>query len=55
VRCHDFKHRQATGRPDEIDVFIHWFPLSGRSHLLLAYWLNKLISLFTYWTRAPPC
>jgi hypothetical protein len=23
VRCHDFKHRQATGRPDEIDVFIH--------------------------------
>jgi hypothetical protein len=23
VRCHDFERRQATGRPDEIDVFIH--------------------------------
>jgi hypothetical protein len=23
VRCHDFEHHQATGRPDEIDVFIH--------------------------------
>ena len=47
VRCHDCARLQAAGHPDEVDVFIHWLPLSG--------WLNKLISLFTYWTRAPAC